>query len=79
MVGSPPGRLALETLFRLEEEYAHKVVISNSFEGYKRKFKEITDKDGPAAKLAESVIEVLRRSPVRLYDAKHRGGERFPS
>ena len=55
-------------LERLEEDYAHKVAMSKSFEGYKRELQGIGDAEKVLSKHAESLIEVLRRPPGQLYD-----------
>jgi len=56
----------LKTLLQVEEDYAHKVVMSNSFEGYKRQVEGITD-DGALGRLTANVIDAIRRSPGRFY------------
>lgn len=61
----------LKTYLRLEEDYAHKVTMSNSFEGYKRELEGIEGMDTPLARHTAAVIEVLAQPPVRLYDDKH--------
>lgn len=61
----------MKVLSRLEEEYAHKVVMSNSFEGYKRELRDLpADAKGPVIDLTAAVLETLRRSPVPLHDGK---------
>lgn len=60
----------LKTQMLLEEEYAHKVAISNSFEGYKQQLADLPEAEGPVLKLIDVAIEALRRSPVRLYGVK---------
>lgn len=65
----------LKVLYRLEEEYAHKVVMSNSFEGYKRELSDLPPgATGPIVDLTAAVLETLRRSPVPLHDGKSSSG-----
>jgi len=58
---------------RLEEEYAEKVAISQSFEGYKREMEAI-EKGGkagtPLETLCDNVLRILGRSPGLIYDKK---------
>jgi hypothetical protein len=61
----------LNALFKLEEEYAHKTVMSRSFEGYKRELGSIGQTEGPLAKHTDAVIAVLSRPPGRVLEGKH--------
>ena len=51
---------------RLEEEYAHKEVLSKSFEGYRKQMEGIGG--APLGQLSMNLLEALKESPVRLVD-----------
>ena len=58
--------------FRLEQEYAHKAVVSRSFEGYKSQVLELY-KDNPASlqmlhKLLDGSIETIAKNPAEVLD-----------
>ena len=58
--------------FRLEQEYAHKAVVSRSFEGYKSQVLELY-KDNPASqemltKLLGGSIETIAKNPAEVLD-----------
>ena len=58
--------------FRLEQEYAHKAVVSRSFEGYKSQVMELY-KDNPASqemlqKLLGGSIETIAKNPAEVLD-----------
>ena len=54
---------------RLEEVYAFKEAISQSFEGYKNQMKEVTPDKG-LPNLCENVITILSESPLTVFDRK---------
>lgn len=59
--------------FRLEQEYAHKAVVSRSFEGYKSQVLELY-KDNPASqsmleKLLTGSIETIAKNPAEVLDS----------
>ena len=54
---------------RLEEVYAFKEAISQSFEGYKNQMKEVTPDKG-LPNLCENVISILSESPLTVFDRK---------
>lgn len=59
---------------RLEEEYAHKEVISKSFEGYKTQLSEIeadTTKSPATELLFREAIEAIALHPGRVYELKN--------
>lgn len=59
---------------RLEEDYAYKKVMSQSFEGYRQELSKIaTDApaDSPVRQLCIQVLTVMSAPPGRLYDSKH--------
>ena len=58
--------------FRLEQEYAHKAVVSRSFEGYKSQVLELY-KDNPASqemlqKLLGGSIDTIAKNPAEVLD-----------
>ncbi|MDE2707100.1 MAG: hypothetical protein OXI35_18700 [Gemmatimonadota bacterium] len=64
---------------RLEEEYAHKEVLSKSFEGYKKQIAELEDGTGgndQTLHLIRKTIEALALRPGRIYQGKR--DERHP-
>lgn len=59
---------------RLEEDYAHKEVLSKSFEGYKNQLIEIevsSDKKQSTLNLIDRTLEALSLHPGRIYQGKH--------
>lgn len=59
--------------FRLEQEYAHKAVVSRSFEGYKSQVMELY-KDNPASqemlqKLLGGSIDTVAKNPAEVLDS----------
>lgn len=59
---------------RLEEDYAHKEVLSKSFEGYKNQLIEIEvdlDKKQSTLNLIDKTLEALSLHPGRIYQGKH--------
>jgi DNA repair exonuclease SbcCD ATPase subunit len=61
---------------RLEEDYAHKEVLSKSFEGYKNQLMEIESESDSGRKqstlgLIETTLEALSLHPGRIYQGKH--------
>lgn len=59
--------------FRLEQEYAHKAVVSRSFEGYKSQVLELY-KDNPASqsmleKLLGGSIDTIAKNPAEVLDS----------
>lgn len=59
--------------FRLEQEYAHKAVVSRSFEGYKSQVLELY-KDNPASnamleKLLTGSIDTISKNPAEVLDS----------
>lgn len=57
---------------RLEEDYAHKEVISKSFEGYKKQLLEIAGEDSQATKdLIDRTLQALSLHPDRIYEGRH--------
>lgn len=67
------GRRHGQTL-RLEEDYAHKEVLSKSFEGYKNQLIEIeveSDNKQSTLSLIDRTLEALSLHPGRIYQGKH--------
>lgn len=59
---------------RLEEDYAHKEVLSKSFEGYKTQLIEIesgSDEKEATLNLIERTLAALSLHPGRIYQGKH--------
>lgn len=62
---------------RLEEEYAHKEVLSQSFEGYKKQISELEGRESGNAQtlhLIRKTIDALSRRPGRIYQGKRDEG-----
>lgn len=67
------GRRHNQTL-RLEEDYAHKEVISKSFEGYKKQLLELEGESSEMNSTKQLINETLRAlafHPERIYNGKH--------
>lgn len=58
---------------QLEEDYAHKEVLSNSFEGYKQQLLDIEENSNEKEQtlsLINRTLQAISQHPVRIYQAK---------
>ena len=65
---------------RLEEDYAHKEVLSKSFEGYKKQISELeeeSDNRDQTLNLVAKTLDALAADPGRIYRERNEAGSPF--
>lgn len=57
-------------VFRLEEDYGYKEVISSSFEGYRREMEKVdlAEKNIAVSKLSTNLLDAMAKEPGRAFD-----------
>jgi hypothetical protein len=73
------SRRTFNKLFKLEEDYTHKQVLSQSFEGYKKQFQEIGEQPSSNEllnSLCSKTISAISENPIRLLETEKERGSR---
>ena len=75
------SRRTYNRLFKLQEDYAYKQVVSQSFEGYKKQFLELGQNQSTNTALndlCQNTVKSIAESPLRLVnEEKDSGGRRW--
>ena len=73
------SRRSYNRYFKLQEDYGHKQVMSQSFEGYKKQFLDLGSSptgNNPLSELCQNTIKAISESPIRLINEEKDSGGR---